>query len=184
MQSFGHDNPGKSFTLNLFSISVGETKQIRLKVKAVRYSIGAADHPDVRAWIASVDGFYSKGSFDAAPSNVKSYQTQNGGDLRTYQQTDVLAKETCDSIDNDCDGQTDEDEVCTKPTVPAPGGEIEAEPEPDPEPTEPVGFQKGPPPDLELSGGCSLACHATPLPALLVLVALRLLAGRRRQRRP
>ena len=35
-----------------------------------------------------------------------------GGDLRAVSQTDVLAKETCDKKDNDCDGKVDEDNVC------------------------------------------------------------------------
>jgi hypothetical protein len=67
------------------------------------------DHPDLRAWVAKIEGYYAKSSFTASPSkNVGSYQKQNGGDLRAYVQTDVLDVERCDGVDNDCDGQTDE----------------------------------------------------------------------------
>ena len=81
MQSIAHDNPGQSFTLELYGLSVGETKRIQLEVKALKYSIGAADHPDVRAWVSNVEGYYTKSGFDATATNVKGYQTFNGGDL-------------------------------------------------------------------------------------------------------
>ena len=112
MQKIPHNNPGKSFELWLSGFSVGETKRIKLRVKADRFSLGVVDHPDVRAWISSVDNFYSKADFSSTPNNVKGYQKQNSGDLRTHAQTDVLAKETCDKQDNDCDGKVDEDNVC------------------------------------------------------------------------
>ena len=112
MQKIPHNSPGKSFELWLSGFSVGETKRIKLRVKAERFSLGVADHPDVRAWISNVDGYYTKADFNATPNNVKGYQKQNGGDLRTYAQSDVLAKESCDKKDNDCDGKVDEENVC------------------------------------------------------------------------
>jgi hypothetical protein len=115
MQSMPHESPGKSFTLNLGGIAPGETKRVKLKVAARLFSVGAVDHPDVRGWIKSVDGYYSKKDFHAPFDNVKGYQKQNGGDLRAYTQTDVLDQETCDQKDNDCDGKIDEDDVCTAP---------------------------------------------------------------------
>jgi MYXO-CTERM domain-containing protein len=117
LQSIGHANPAKTFTLNIGAMSVGETKRIVLKVKALKFSVGAADHPDVRAWVKSVTTYYSKSAFDSSATNYKNYQTFNGGDLRTYAQTDVLSDEVCDQKDNDCDGQTDEGNVCGAPKV-------------------------------------------------------------------
>jgi len=109
MQKIPHDDPGQTFTLWLASISPGETKRITLSVQAVKGSLAdAVDHPDVRAWVSHIDSYYDKKSFSAAPKNVGGHQTQNKGDLRTYVQTDVLAQETCDGADNDCDGEVDE----------------------------------------------------------------------------
>jgi hypothetical protein len=111
MQSVPHDNPGKSFSLQLGSISPGETKRIVLKALASKASLNVAnvDHPDLRAWVAKIEDYYAKASFSDKPSkNVKDYQTQNGGDLRDYFQTDVLDEESCDGLDNDCDGEIDE----------------------------------------------------------------------------
>ncbi len=112
LQKIPHTNPGKSFELNLAALSIGETKRIKLRARAVRFSYGLMDHPDVRAWVSNVDSFYSKPDFSSKPNNVKGYQKQNGGDLRTYAQTDVLTKEICDKRDNDCDGKVDEENIC------------------------------------------------------------------------
>jgi MYXO-CTERM domain-containing protein len=78
-----------TFHMNAFAI--GETKRIRLKVHAAQYSLGAADHPDVRFWVKNVDGVYSKADFDSKPVNP-SGQEWNGGDLRAWTQVDVFAK--------------------------------------------------------------------------------------------
>lgn len=107
-QSVARTSPGQNFKLNIGSISPGETKRIALQVTAGEYSIGLADHPDVRAWIAHIDDFYEKGNFESAANNVKNYQKQNGGDLRFYYQTDVFSKELADGKDNNCNGEIDE----------------------------------------------------------------------------
>ena len=120
MQKISHTNPAQTFKLWLGGMSPGETKRIRLKVSALKFSVGKVDHPDIRAWVWHVDNYYEKSSFSASPNNVKSYQKQNGGNLRTYTQTDVLSAETCDKVDNDCDGQVDEGGVCAKPPAPTP----------------------------------------------------------------
>jgi len=114
MQKIGHANPSKTFKLWLGAISPGETKRVLLAAQALKFSVGAADHPDVRAWVAHVDNFYEKKDFWSSFNNVKGYQKQNGGNLRAYAQTDVLSAETCDKKDNDCDGKVDEG-VCSKP---------------------------------------------------------------------
>ena len=198
-QSIDHNNPGKSFTLNLGQVSIGETKRIKLQVKALKYSVGAADHPDIRAWVQNVDGYYTKSGFDAAPTNQSSYQTQNGGDLKTYQQTDVLAKEICDQIDNDCDGQTDEDNVCAQ-AAPDGGGPTGPGSGPDPDPDDGYltegadgGVNPGSLPPAAnpsqgggaggLVGGCSMGGGNSGATPLALALALALLGDRLRRRR-
>ena len=89
---------------------MGETKRITLKVAAKQFSLGASTHPELRGWVAKIEGYYQKSGYAAAPSlNLKSYQTQNGGDLSAAFKSDVLAQERCDGLDNDCDQQVDED---------------------------------------------------------------------------
>jgi len=131
MQKIGHTNPAQTFKLWLGAMSAGETKRIRLKVKALKYSIGKADHPDVRAWVWHVDNYYEKSSFWAKPNNVKGYQKQNGGNLHAYTQTDVLSAEVCDKKDNDCDGSVDEGGVCAPPPKPPPKPKPKPKPRPD-----------------------------------------------------
>jgi len=192
LQSIPHDNPGKSFTLEIFALSVGETKRIKLEVKALKYSVGAVDHPDVRAWVSSVEGYYTKSSFSSSSTNVKSYQTFNGGDLRAYSQTDVLDQETCDGEDNDCDGQVDEDGVCAAPgSDGAPGLQADGAPmsqadaglpiDPDPYPADPPQAELDD--RAQLTGNCSFSAGATPagapLPLLWLLVVVLLLRRRR-----
>ena len=107
-----HDAPGASFRLHLNSMSPGETKMIEATVEAAAYSVGLADHPDVRLWVAHVDDYYEKADFWSTDfNNVGGYQTFNGGDLRIWTQTDVLDVESCNELDDDCDGVTDE-EAC------------------------------------------------------------------------
>lgn len=86
-----HAAPGASATFHMNALSPGETKRVRLTMRAAQYSIGAVDHPDVRVWVQSVAGLYTKASFDAAPANP-SGQKFNGGDLKAYAQADVYSK--------------------------------------------------------------------------------------------
>lgn len=183
MQTIGHDNPGSSFSLKLYALSPGETKRVTLKVKALAFSVGIADHPDIRAWVSHVDDYYEKTDFSATPNNVGGHQTQNGGDLRTYVQTDVLDRESCDGVDNDCDALIDEDGVCGvdgSPALPDAGPAAEAG-------LRVVFGDTGAPraatgPGTILEGGCSLAPNAAPPgapPVLLLLLLAVLLRGRR-----
>ena len=117
LQKLSHSSPPKQFKLWLAAISPGETKRIKLKLQASKFSVGAADHPDLRAWVFHVDSYYEKKDFSSSYNNVKGYQKQNGGNLRVYYQTDIFSNEVCDKKDNDCDGQVDEGAVCGKPPV-------------------------------------------------------------------
>jgi hypothetical protein len=111
-----HDYPGGSFLLHLYALSPGETKRIDMRVEAADGSLGLADHPDVRLWVKHVDDYYEKNDFWSTDfNNVGGYQTFNGGDLRIWTESDVLAPEECNGLDDDCNGATDE--TC----VPEPG---------------------------------------------------------------
>jgi hypothetical protein len=171
MQTIEHDSPGKSFKLWLGSISPGETKRIELAVRAEELSIGLVDHPDVRAWVAKIEGYYAKGGFwDQPTKNTGSYQTQNDGDLRAYVQTDVLDEEICDELDNDCDGEVDEG--CQGEPRPIEGGEATP------------GFVAVDDDHVMEGSGCAVssAGSSTALPIGLVLVLLLLGWNRRRDR--
>jgi MYXO-CTERM domain-containing protein len=87
-----HDAPGKAFAVKINNVSPKETKRIRIKTKAVRYSIGAADAPDVRVWVQDVPGVYTKADFGATPSNVDGRQTFNAGDLKAWAPVDIYSR--------------------------------------------------------------------------------------------
>ncbi|MEP7121410.1 MAG: M15 family metallopeptidase [Byssovorax sp.] len=86
-----HDAPpGAAFTLKIHALSPGETKRITLTVHAAQYSIGIADSPDVRFWVADIPGVYHQADFNVAPTLSKG-QTFGGGTLQTYVETDVYS---------------------------------------------------------------------------------------------
>ncbi|MBT9557222.1 MAG: peptidoglycan DD-metalloendopeptidase family protein [Myxococcales bacterium] len=84
------DNPSKASPpatgqMNLYAMAAGETKRIRYTVRAKQYSLGAADHPDLRAWIWHVGSYYGEmtGWDDPVETNLA------GSLLRSYAQHDV-----------------------------------------------------------------------------------------------
>jgi hypothetical protein len=161
--------------LSLNALSPGETKKIELTVEAMAYSIGAADHPDVRVWVKHVDDFYEKADFGSAFNNVGGYQTFNGGDLATYSQSDVLAAEECNGVDDNCDGTTDEgcgpDTGAGDDAGPGGGGPgADAE---SPGPADPAAAGR------DFVGGCGVG-GAGASPAALLLLALSGAWARRR----
>ena len=81
-------DPPTSGQLDISSMSPGETKRVRLRVRANQYSLGAVDHPDVRAWIWHVGNYYGEqtGWDDKVETN------KAGKILRTVQQTDVFGR--------------------------------------------------------------------------------------------
>jgi hypothetical protein len=115
LQSVPRENPGPIFSLALGTVAVGAIDRVKLRVKAQEFSLGVVDHPDLRVWVAHVDNFYDKTDYFASFDNVGGHQQQNGGDLRTLSQLDVLEREFCDGRDNDCNNQVDEGFVCGQP---------------------------------------------------------------------
>jgi len=86
-----HDKaPGGAFALKMHALSPGETKRITLTVQAAQYSIGLADAPDVRFWIADIPDAYHQADFGVAPT-VSKGQTFGQGTLQTYVETDVYS---------------------------------------------------------------------------------------------
>jgi hypothetical protein len=212
LQAIAHTNPPKTFTLAIGAMSPGETKRVKLTVRAAKASYGVVHHPDIRAWVSHVDNYYEKASFYASFNNVQGLQKQNGGDLRHYVQTDVIGAETCDTLDNDCDGSVDEGNVCgsttpADPPPPAPepdagvpagdAGGFEDTPGAAPDAGPGGGFgsdaslpppAQGSPDGIQLFGTCSAggslgAGAGTALP-LLLLLSLVLVARRSSPRHP
>ncbi|TNF38393.1 MAG: hypothetical protein EP329_00560 [Deltaproteobacteria bacterium] len=84
-----HTDPPASAKYDLYAFSPGETKMIRFTMKASRYSIGAVDHPDVRAWVWHVANWYGEQT-----SWNDAVETNNAGTiLRDYWQHDVFARD-------------------------------------------------------------------------------------------
>jgi MYXO-CTERM domain-containing protein len=158
-----HRDDGGSFFLPLADLTPGETKRAALRLKALGDRRGEAGFPEIRAWVANVEEYYQKASFDSAFTNVGRHQTYNGGDLRDSCPIHYLSYEICDEVDNDCDGAVDNDCAADPLAAGGAGGG-----------------------EVEIGGSCGLAstAAATPgPPATLVLIGLLTAAGLRRRRR-
>ncbi|MFU8803765.1 MAG: peptidoglycan recognition family protein [Bradymonadaceae bacterium] len=79
---------GPEGSLIMHAFGAGETKRVLIDVQAERYSIGFADHPDVRGWIKNIDDVYAQAGFGADPT------TNNvGSHLRAYAEMDILSRD-------------------------------------------------------------------------------------------
>ena len=82
------DALGTGATLDLYAMGAGETKRVLIDLEAAAYSVGELDHPDVRAWVRSIDGVYGEQvEWDQKPV----LNTTKGDLLQAFAQLDVLA---------------------------------------------------------------------------------------------
>lgn len=88
------DNPAKDAmgtdgALGLYALAAGETKRVVIDLEVGEYSIGAADHPDVRGWVREIDGLYGEqSSFDMDPTNTNVFDDL----LQGFTELDVLSR--------------------------------------------------------------------------------------------
>lgn len=88
------DNPardamGQTGTLGLYAMASRETKRVVIDLVAKDYSIGLADHPDVRGWIKHLDNMYGEqNAYDQEPTNNNAFE----GLLQGFAQLDVLSQ--------------------------------------------------------------------------------------------
>lgn len=68
--------------------AAGEGKKISFTVKAKKYSIGVTDHPDVRAWVQHVGGWYG----EQTGWNVQPAVNGAGVLLQDYKQHDIYSR--------------------------------------------------------------------------------------------
>lgn len=81
------DAMGPEGALIMYAFSPGETKRVLIDLEAGPYSVGAADHPDVRAWIRRIDDVYvEQAGWDAAPAVNRTTSER----LQGFAQVDVL----------------------------------------------------------------------------------------------
>ena len=81
------DALGEQGTLTMYAMGAGETKRVLLEMEAAEYSLGAIDHPDVRAWVRHIDGVYEgQAGWDQEPQLQRTEER-----LQSFAQLDVLA---------------------------------------------------------------------------------------------
>ena len=81
---------GSSGKLLMHAFSDGETKRVKVTLEAGPYSIGAVDHPDVRAWIQNMQDVYgTQDDFFGEPSNANKF----GEVVRAHAQLDILSRD-------------------------------------------------------------------------------------------
>lgn len=87
------DNPakdamGEQGKLGLYAFAAGETKRIVVDLEVGPYSIGLADHPDVRGWLWHIDDVYGEqAAFNEEPTNANPF----GALVQAYAELDVLS---------------------------------------------------------------------------------------------
>ena len=81
---------GQDGALNLYAFSPGETKRIVFEMEATQYSIGMADHPDLRAWVRNIEDIYGvQQSFWDDPDAIN----EVGVTLRAFSELDVISRD-------------------------------------------------------------------------------------------
>lgn len=81
------ESMGQSGELVMYAFGPGETKRVLVELRAEEYSLGLADHPDVRMWVKHIEDLYGEqAEFNQPPAINKT------GDqpLQAYAQLDVL----------------------------------------------------------------------------------------------
>lgn len=81
--------PPASGKYRIGPLAPGETRKVRIHMAGAGYSIGEADHPDVRAWVWHVGDYYGEQTSwnDPVETNVA------GVLLRDYEEHDVYSRE-------------------------------------------------------------------------------------------
>jgi hypothetical protein len=85
-------NPAKdampsTASLVMYAFGAGESKRILIDLEATQYSLGAVDHPDIRAWVRHIDDVYAdQTEWDQAPALNTVNKT-----LQSFAQSDVLS---------------------------------------------------------------------------------------------
>lgn len=85
-------NPAKTAmpdtaSLIMYAFGAGESKRILIDLEATQYSLGAADHPDIRAWVRHIDDVYAdQTEWDQTPALNTVNKT-----LQSFAQSDVLS---------------------------------------------------------------------------------------------
>ncbi len=80
------DSLGGEGALTMYAFAAGETKRVRITLRAEQPSIGRADHPDVRAWVRNIGGVYEQAAFGEEPSVNRADET-----LNAFVEHDVLS---------------------------------------------------------------------------------------------
>lgn len=84
-----HEAPGQTGYITINPLSPKETKKIVFTLRAARYSVGASDHPDLRAWVRHVGDYYGEQlGWDQDPAVNKA-----GKKLQAYAQSDVWGRD-------------------------------------------------------------------------------------------
>lgn len=79
---------GDAGTLEMDAFSPGESKRVKIKLRAERYSVGATPRADLRGWVRHIDFFYGvQSAWDQAPTQ----NNEMGALLQALQKIDILS---------------------------------------------------------------------------------------------
>lgn len=81
------DAMGGGGELIMYAFGPGESKRVLIDLSAEQYSLGGADHPDVRAWVKHIDDLYGEQEeFNQTPTINKADEV-----LQAFAQLDILS---------------------------------------------------------------------------------------------